>query len=67
MTLNGRKKIARTFHFDRGGSIGEFTSATNANGAVSYTANVTRACSYRSPIQVIVRLSTSMANCSSDR
>lgn len=42
MTLNGRKKIARTFHFDRGGSIGEFTSATNANGAVSYTANITK-------------------------
>lgn len=42
MALAGLKKICRTFHFDRGGSIGEFTSATNANGAVSYTANTTK-------------------------
>lgn len=42
MPLNGLKKIQRTYHFDRGASISEFTSATNANGAVSYTANTTK-------------------------
>lgn len=42
MGLNGIQKACRVFHFDRGGSIGEFTSATNANGAVSYTANTTK-------------------------
>jgi len=42
MGMNGVQKLCRVYHFDRGGSIGEFTSATNANGAVSYTANTTK-------------------------
>lgn len=42
MALNGQEVICREYHFDRGASISEFTSATNATGAVSYTANTTK-------------------------
>lgn len=39
MPLNGMESACREYHFDRGASIGEFTSATNGVGTVSYTAN----------------------------
>ncbi|TXH41662.1 MAG: hypothetical protein E6Q97_37130 [Desulfurellales bacterium] len=42
MGLNGGELICREYHFDRGASISEFTSATNGTGAISYTANTTK-------------------------
>lgn len=39
MALNGMQSACREYHFDRGASISEFTSATFGVGTVSYTAN----------------------------